>query len=377
MSKSDPRILQLLLAACLVLLAFPADAQLLDEEVSARPGERLRIDLETGGRVTIQGWDRDAVAVRATAPDATRYRASVERQGDTVAVKSDYIDRQRSWSSNVRFEISVPRAFDIDLDSTGGGIHISGVEGRFEGRTMGGEIELRQLAGHADLETMGGDVLVVDSELDGKVSTMGGEVTMRDVYGDLDGSSMGGNVTLDRVTRRDGSSTGDAVIISTMGGSIEVADAPSGAKLHTMGGAIRVDSAAEYVDAETMGGNIDLGAVDGWVKAVTMGGDIEVRVTGEGSAGADILLQSMSGDVRLTVPRGFGMTVDVEIAYTKRHAGKHEIKSDLPLQLSESDGWDYEHGDPRRYLVGQGTLGDGRHRVEIRTVNGDVILEEE
>ncbi|MEM7357198.1 MAG: DUF4097 family beta strand repeat-containing protein, partial [Acidobacteriota bacterium] len=208
-------------------------------------------------------------------------------------------------------------------------------------------------------------------------STMGGKVTLRDIYGDLDGSSMGGNVTLDRVTRRDGSSTGDAVIISTMGGSIEVGDAPAGAKLETMGGAIRVESAAEYVDAETMGGDIEIGAVAGWVKAVTMGGDIEVRVTGEGSDGADLMLESMHGDVRLIVPRGFGMEVDIEIAYTKRHLGKHEIKTDLPLQLSETDRWVRDHGDPRRYLRGTGTVGDGRHRVEVRTVNGDVILEEE
>ncbi|MEM7350606.1 MAG: hypothetical protein AAF657_07355, partial [Acidobacteriota bacterium] len=201
---------------CLLPLAFPATAELLDQELAASPGERLRLDLETGGKVTIQGWNRDAVAVRAMARHPERYRVSAERRGDTIVVESEAADRRRDWTLNVRFEIQVPLTFDVEIESSGGGIHISDVEGRFEGETMGGEIELHRVKGVAELETMGGNVRVTDAELDGKVSTMGGKVTLRDIYGDLDGSSMGGNVTLDRVTRRDGSSTGDAVIISTM-----------------------------------------------------------------------------------------------------------------------------------------------------------------
>ena len=365
--------------ALLTVLALPASAQLIDEELSASAGEKLRLDLDTGATVTITGWDKNAVAVKATGRNPERYRTSVERRGNTIFVKSDFAEHKNHHSSNIRMEISVPRTFDVEIQSSGGGVHISDVEGRFEGETMGGEIELHRLVGTAKLETMGGNILVTDSELDGKVSTMGGRVTMRDIVGTLDGSSMGGKVTLENVTPGGGSSSSDPVTISTMGGAIEVASAPAGAKLETMGGSIRVGSATDFVDAHTMGGSIHIDEVEGWVKAITMGGDITVNVIGEGRNGTDIELDSMGGDVQLTVPRGFSMEIDIEIAYTKRHLGKHEIKSDVALQRTGTDTWEREHGShkPRRYLYGKATIGGGKHRVTIHTINGDVILKEE
>ena len=232
------------------------------------------------------------------------------------------------------------------------------------------------MRGVARLETMGGSIEVSDSDLDGKVSTMGGKVMIRDVVGDLDGSSMGGNVSLVRVTRRNGSGTGDTVNISTMGGAVKVTDAPAGARLSTMGGKIQVESAREFVDAKTMGGNIDIESIEGWVKAVTMGGDVDVRVVGEGSDGADVYLESMGGDIRLVVPPGFGMELDIELAYTERHVGKHDIRTDVPFQRSESPDWIRDHGSARKIIYGKGTVGDGRHKVKIRTINGDVVLTE-
>ena len=83
---------------------------------------------------------------------------------------------------------------------------------------------------------------------------MGGKALVEDVFGDVKATSMGGEVTNRRVTRTDGDSIGDQVKIDTMGGDINVSDAPSGADVHTMGGDITIDSAREYVKAKTMGG---------------------------------------------------------------------------------------------------------------------------
>ena len=367
------------LCLTLALLATGAFAQSWEKEQDASPGELLRLELEAGASVDIKAWNRNAIKVTATGRDAggsSDIRISLTESGGTHVLKSEYVGSRSSWSSRLGFEISVPSTFDINVDSTGGGISIDGVDGRFEGQTMGGAIQLTNVRGVAQLETMGGKIEVSDSDLDGKVSTMGGKVTIRDVVGDLDGSSMGGNVSLVRVTRRNGSGTGETVNISTMGGAVNVDEAPAGARLHTMGGKITVDSAREFVDAKTMGGNIDIASVEGWVKAVTMGGDVEVRVVGEGSDGADIHLESMGGDIRLVVPPGFGMEIDIELAYTKRHVGKHDIRTDVPLQRTESPDWILDHGSARKIISGKGTVGDGRHKVKIRTINGDVVLSE-
>lgn len=375
----DVSLRSLLIALSGLLLAAGAFAQAWEKEQEASPGELLRLELEAGASVDIKAWNRNAIKVTATGRDAagsSAIRISLGESGGTHTLKTEYVGSRKNWSSRLSFDISVPATFDIDIDSTGGGIAIDGVEGRFEGQTMGGGLELTNVRGVARLETMGGSIEVSDSDLDGKVSTMGGKVMIRDVVGDLDGSSMGGNVSLVRVTRRNGSGTGDTVNISTMGGAVEVNDAPAGARLSTMGGKIQVESAREFVDAKTMGGNIDIESIEGWVKAVTMGGDVDVRVVGEGSDGADVHLESMGGDIRLVVPPGFGMELDIELAYTERHAGKHDIRTEVPFQRSESPDWIRDHGTARKIIFGKGTVGDGRHKVKIRTINGDVILTE-
>ena len=40
--------------------------------------------------------------------------------------------------------------------------------------------------------------------------------------------------------------------------------------------------------------------------------------------------------------------------------------------MDESDEWDYDNGSPRKYIWGTATMGDGKHRVKVRTVNGDI-----
>jgi DUF4097 and DUF4098 domain-containing protein YvlB len=210
---------------------------------------------------------------------------------------------------------------------------------------------------------------------------MGGEVVFRDVVGDVRGSSMGGNVTYERVTRRSGKLatlerldgdldvSADTVQITTMGGAIEVTEAPEGAAVHTMGGDIRVSAARRFVSATTMGGDIVIDGADGWVKATTMGGNIEVTVVG---SGGDVALQSMSGDVTLYVPRGFSMQLDLEIAYTRESGRAYRIESDVDLSRTATDAWDYDHGSPRKYLRAEGAVSGGQNRVTIRTVNGDI-----
>jgi DUF4097 and DUF4098 domain-containing protein YvlB len=200
--------------------------------------------------------------------------------------------------------------------------------------------------------------------------------------GDVTGSSMGGNVRFRNVVRRSGSvaapprldavdGTTDTVQISTMGGEIDVEDAPEGANLHTMGGNINVADAVRFVSAKTMGGDIQIKSIDGWVKATTMGGDIDVNVTG---TGGDVELTSMSGDVTLVVPSGFSMEFDLEIAYTRGSSQDYKIITSYDVQQLETREWDYDHGSPRKYIRGSGTVGGGQNRVKIRTVNGNIEI---
>lgn len=376
------------ISAFLVLgSAWPTAWETKTKEIPVPPGGLLTVELEGGGDIEILGADVAAAKVEYSVRDdeADLYDIAVNPAKGGLEIRTELRHRAQS-THGVDFKITLPKKFDISLDSRGGGLTIENLEGTFSGKTMGGELVLRSVRGRARLTTMGGKIRLNDSELDGYLKTMGGEVLFRNVTGDVDGSSMGGLVRYENVKDRSGryraperisesGLTAKTVVLSTMGGRIDVDDAPEGAKVHTMGGPLRIVNARKFVHAKTMGGDIRIMARDGWVDAVTMGGDITVDV--EGGLGADdkgIRLESMSGDVLLTVPAGLPLRFDLTIAYTRNSDQNYKIVSDFPLKEERTREWDHDRGTARKYIYGKGSAGAGTIPVRIETINGDITI---
>ena len=380
-----------LVAALVVAGALPhvafANESSGTREFRVAAGGKLTLHLETGGSVKIAGTGGSTVNVSYKLSCSPDCQISFDQNGSGVRVETKSERSSRSQNADVDFEILVPSRFDVELDSMGGGLEIDGVTGSFTGETKGGEITLRRVEGEAKLRTMGGEIQVTDSTLDGSVHTMGGKVSIENVVGDLKGSSMGGDVRYKNVRRPDGklaspSHGGDSdlsdvtpetVQISTMGGAINTEDAPNGADVMTMGGNIRIRNARRFVRAKTMGGDIEIDSVDGWVQATTMGGNLDVTVT---DGGGDVTLTSMSGNVLLRVPPGFGMTLDLEIAFTKNSRKEYAITAPGAGSPSVTPDWDYGQGSPRKYIRKSGSVNGGGHKVTVRTVNGNVTVTE-
>jgi DUF4097 and DUF4098 domain-containing protein YvlB len=271
-----------------------------------------------------------------------------------------------------------PRRFDIEIETMGGEIRIAEVEGRMSGQTMGGELHLTGIKGEINLSTMGGSITLTNSDVDGSLSTMGGKVLFEDVIGNVKGSSMGGNVVYRNVRPR-GSAKPNApaneVRITTMGGEIRVEDAPVGANVETMGGNITVGRAAKFVKAKTMGGDISISEVDGWVDAETMGGNISVQlIGGDDGLRRDVTLSSKGGDITLTASGALPMDFELELAYTRNSSQNYRIMSDFPIQIHETQGWDYSKGEPRRIISGVGSNSGGKNRIRVFTINGNIVI---
>lgn len=158
-------------------------------EFRAEPGGVLRIELESGGSLSIRAWDEPIVRIqgRLGGADWRNTRVSVERTDRGVSLRNWQETSGEYHSTSHRFEIMVPRQFNLELKSAGGGLTLVGVEGTFRGVTGGGNILIERAHGEADLSTGGGDVRVVDSELAGSVETGGGEVRFDNVRGPLRG----------------------------------------------------------------------------------------------------------------------------------------------------------------------------------------------
>jgi len=156
----------------------------------------------------------------------------------------------------------------------------------------------------------------------------------------------------------------------SMGGNIELDDAPHGAVLRTMGGDIRVRRAGGSVIAKTMGGNIRVDRLAGSLDAGTMGGNVEVEVL-DAAAGHSIEISSMGGSVEVTLPKDFAADFEIELEQD-RDSPPSRIISDFPLKVQESTR--------RRWfrkvdvLTATGKSGGGGTRVRLWTVGADITI---
>lgn len=381
--------------------------QNLQDEVRASPGELLDLDLDAGGSVYIRSWDEDRVQVRTQlgGADWRDVDVRVDRQSSGVSVQARVARSRNTMSTNNRFDIRVPRRFDVRIRSSGGHLSIVDVEGRFTGHVGGGGLTLERLTGSASLSIGGGEIRVSDSNLSGRVSTGGGLVMLSKVSGGLRGSSGSGPVIHgDVMDERPGSGsnarpreTGDlssvnvtgggsridigrnttyragTLHIEKAGGDIVLNAAPNGARVHTGGGDIRVGESRDAVSAHTGGGDVQIGPASASVEAGTGAGEVRIvidRVT----PGQVIEAWSGKGRVIIELPRDFDGRLELETAHTRTHEETARISSDFDIDREPLTDWDDRQGTPRRYLRASGRIGRGDARVVVRTVNGEIEI---
>ena len=167
--------------------------------VAAHDGGLVRLEMPTGGGLIVHGWNESRVRMRVSlgGADWRQVRVSLEPTGNDVKLRSRFLDGG-SHSTELYFELWVPRRSDIALSSAGGSVDIDNVSGELTGHTGGGEITIRNVGGSTSLSTGGGDIRVSDSNLDGRVTTGWGRIIVQNVTGNLRGSSpTGGGESLD------------------------------------------------------------------------------------------------------------------------------------------------------------------------------------
>lgn len=171
------------------------DDTLIHESIPVTVGERLELKLETGGTVHITGSDQPMVTVEAKlrsdqCPDG---KMTVTNVKGVVHVTSHLSARyNQSCSVPDAIEISVPRQFDVLIESEGGAVSIEQVSGQIRGHTNGGALTLARVGGTLDLTTLAGDVQLTDSNVDGSLKTGDGTVTFVHVAGKVRGKSSTG-----------------------------------------------------------------------------------------------------------------------------------------------------------------------------------------
>jgi hypothetical protein len=260
--KSLTRILLLAITLATPLALFAKITRTVDRTFSVQPGGQLKAATQ-GGDIIIKTSDSPEVQVHvkqliraATEKEAdeilSKLDLTIEQSGNNVTVESKYEKRSAgSWFGNwppvsVSFEVTVPKNYNLTLNTSGGDIAVASVIGNVHARTSGGDLKFAR------------------------------------VEGDIDASTSGGNITLSEGTAR--------------------------AKLGTSGGDIRVDRAGGPTEVSTSGGDIELKSVANLISATTSGGDVHADITGPLTQ--DTLLSTSGGEVEVRVVKGTGFELD-------------------------------------------------------------------
>jgi len=146
------------------------------------------------------------------------------------------------------------------------------------------------------------------------------------------------------------------VSVETGSGDVEVRDSDvEHLVVETGSGTIRaMGVAASGVSLETGSGDIDADGIRTAKASLETGsGRVELRLRGDAE---NVVVESGSGDVTVTVPEGMGAAVHME-------TGSGEVEASVPLQITRQS---------RHEL--KGTIGDGQGRLSMETGSGRVAL---
>jgi hypothetical protein len=189
-----------------------------------------------------------------------------------------------NWSNSISisYKIYVPAACATHLNTSGGGISISNLNGEQHFSTSGGGLDVSKITGRIVGNTSGGGINVKDSKDDIDLETSGGGIDAERCSGEIK--------------------------LNTSGGSIELHDLSGNIHASTSGGNVDAEKVTGELITHTSGGNMSVSGMSGSLEASTSGGNIDVEIS---EIGKFVKLSNSGGSVHLEIPKGKGLDLDI------------------------------------------------------------------
>lgn len=142
----------------------------IDKTLGVSPGGSLSLE-NMNGNIDVTVWEEKKVHIvakkRAKGHSDGDARSILEeteiritQSGNDVTVRTKR--KERNFGSgrglSVRYTITVPRKFDVDLETVNGNIKVVGVEGRAETETVNGKVNLAEIHGTFDASSVNGNI---------------------------------------------------------------------------------------------------------------------------------------------------------------------------------------------------------------------------
>jgi DUF4097 and DUF4098 domain-containing protein YvlB len=336
----------------------------IDKTFPAEPGGTLLVDVDRGS-IEISTHDAKEVAVHvlrkiegvAEARAAGLFaEQEVQFKSDDgrIEVKGFATTANRVWNRErsklqIRYQITVPKKFNLELNtgagsidctpiqgnvkgkSGGGSLKFSGVDGTLEAETGAGGIEVAKVTGTTSLKSGGGGIKLGDSTGVVKIETGAGSIDIKRATGKLQAKSHGGSLTA-------------GVLLET-------------AELKTAAGAIRVDEAKEALQVESGGGSVEVANASSTVQAHTGAGTVKVGFIAQPAGNSRV--HSGGGSVDVTLAPGLGFELNAR-------TGGGTVTTDVPVATV------IKGKQPNDQIKGK--IGEGGPNLDIETGAGTVHI---
>jgi DUF4097 and DUF4098 domain-containing protein YvlB len=212
---------------------------------------------------------------------------------------------------NVRYLVSIPSEFNIDLKTSGGSITVGDLRGEVRVNTSGGGLRIGKIEGPVAGTTSGGSISLAGCKGKAEIRTSGGGIDI-------------------------GSGTG-SLTADTSGGSIEIGEFVGDVYVRTSGGGISAQSIEGAVDASTSGGPVSMAL--------------------KGQPKKDSRLASSGGGITVELEENLALNIDAE-------ASGGGVTCDLPVTV-------LGRLDKGRL---KGTLNGGGQALVLHTSGGSIHL---
>lgn len=301
-------------ALCVITMtaAFAADdlgESHIHKAFSVAPGGHLSIKADRGS-IEVHAGASDKVEVTVTrqpqrgAPKdiLERHHVTFSQEGNDVNIVAEMPEKSRGFlggnrnnNLKVHYVVSVPTKYNVNLNTSGGSITISDLEGEARAGSSGGGLKFGAINGPVHGRTSGGSITVHGATQNVDVSSSGGDIHIGDTGGNVQAHTSGGSVHIDGAK--------GSVIAGTSGGNIELRSTAGPVEAHTSGGSILATLSQQPAGPctfKTSGGGIELklaaqAAVD--LEAGTSGGTVstDFPITGENPAKKSHLRSKVNG----------------------------------------------------------------------------------
>jgi DUF4097 and DUF4098 domain-containing protein YvlB len=298
------------------LLASPAVLQAkitrtVEKTFTVQPGGNLKASTQ-GGDITIKTADTPEVRITAkevihasTDKEADELLEDLtltfEQNGNDIVAEAKY-EKGRvgfhfgNWPPvQVSFTVTVPKNFNLNLNTSGGDITVASLQGNVRARTSGGGLKFDRIDGDIDGHTSGGDIVLTEGTARAKLGTSGGNITIERAGGPTEVATSGGDITVN--------SAAQLISATTSGGNVRATltePLKQDTVLSTSGGDVRVrvvKGAGFQLEASTSGGDVH---AEGLTITIDKGGVGKSRLTGTVNGGGPRLkLRSSGGDITI------------------------------------------------------------------------------